>query len=183
MRRLVGRHLGGVRDRGAPPHQAHGCREALDGRRVVRPRDAQRTAELPDTCLDLGLTDGEGAAGSTYYRLVLTNTSGHTCRTGGFGGVSLVGGGNGSQIGAPADRSKSGQVKRLLLKPTAKAEATLQVANAENYPASKCRPAPAEGFRVYPPNETRSAYVESAATGCRNHAVHLLTLSPYAVVG
>jgi len=148
---------------------------------------APATPSGPPSCrtrdLDIGITDGEGAAGSTYSRIVLTNTSDHTCRTGGFGGVSLVGGGNGSQIGAPADRSKSGQVKRLLLKPTAKAEATLQVANAENYPASKCRPAPAEGFRVYPPNETRSAYVESATTGCRNHAVHLLTLSPYALVG
>ena len=133
--------------------------------------------------LRVSLTGGEGAAGSTYYDLTLTNTSGHVCRTGGFGGVSLVGDGNGTQIGAPADRTEPGKVRAITLRPDGRAAATLRVTNAENYSPSKCKPAPAEGFRVYPPNETHAAYVAQGSTGCRNDTVHLLTLTPYQPVG
>ena len=133
--------------------------------------------------LRVALTGGEGAAGSTYYELTLTNTSGHLCHTGGFGGVSLVGDGNGTQIGAPADRTEPGKVRAITLQPEGRAAATLRVTNAENYSPSKCDPAPAEGFRVYPPNETHAAYVAQGSTGCRNDTVHLLTLTPYQPVG
>jgi uncharacterized protein DUF4232 len=133
--------------------------------------------------LRVALMGGEGAAGSTYYELTLTNTSGQACRTGGFGGVSLVGDGSGTQIGAPADRTESGKVRAITLQPDGQATATLRVTNAENYSPSKCDPAPAEGFRVYPPNETRAAYVAQGSTGCRNDTVHLLTLTPYQPVG
>ena len=133
--------------------------------------------------LRVALTGGEGAAGSTYYELTLTNTSGHLCHTGGFGGVSLVGDGNGTQIGAPADRTEPGKVRAITLQPEGRAAATLRVTNAENYSPSKCDPTPAEGFRVYPPNETHAAYVAQGSTGCRNDTVHLLTLTPYQPVG
>jgi hypothetical protein len=133
--------------------------------------------------LRVSLTGGEGAAGSTYYELTLTNTSGHPCRTGGFGGVSLVGDGNGTQIGAPADRTEPGKVRAITLRPDGRATATLRVTNAENYSPSKCDPAPAEGFRIYPPNETHATYVARGSTGCRNDTVHLLTLTPYQPVG
>ena len=133
--------------------------------------------------LRVSLTGGEGAAGSTYYDLTLTNTSGQVCRTGGFGGVSLVGDGNGTQIGAPADRTEPGKVRAITLRPDGRATATLRVTNAENYSPSKCDPAAAEGFRVYPPNETHAAYVAQGSTGCRNDTVHLLTLTPYQPVG
>jgi Domain of unknown function (DUF4232) len=133
--------------------------------------------------LRVSLMGGEGAAGSTYYDLTLTNTSGHMCRTGGFGGVSLVGDGNGTQIGAPADRTEPGKVRAITLRPDGRAAATLRVTNAENYSPSKCEPAPAEGFRVYPPNETHAVYVAQGSTGCRNDSVHLLTLTPYQPVG
>lgn len=133
--------------------------------------------------LRVSLTGGEGAAGSTYFDLNLTNTSEHPCRTGGFGGVSLVGDGNGTQIGAPADRTQAAKVRAVTLQPGGKATATLRETNAENYPATKCRPAPAEGFRVYPPNETHAAYVAHGSTGCRNEKVHLLSLAPYQPAG
>jgi len=113
----------------------------------------------------------------------LRNASTHPCRTGGFGGVSLVRGPQGAPVGAPADRVKKGAVKPVTLKPGARAEATLQVTNADNYPAAKCRPTPVKGFRVYPPNETRSAFAPQATTACRSAKVHLLSLEPYRLVG
>lgn len=133
-----------------------------------------RTADLRVT-----LSAGEGTAGSIYYKVVLTNRSGAACRTGGYGGVSLVGGGNGSPIGAPADRAARDKVTAITLRPGRRAEATLQVTTAENYPAKRCRPTAAAGFRIYPPNETHSVFVKRAVTACANPAVHLLTLSPY----
>ena len=140
-------------------------------------------ARCTTTDLRVALTGGEGAAGSTYYELTLTNTSGQACRTGGFGGVSLVGDGSGTQIGAPADRTETGKVRAITLQPDGQAKATLRVTNAENYSPSKCDPAPAEGFRIYPPNETHAAYVAQGSTGCRKDTVHLLTLTPYQPVG
>jgi hypothetical protein len=133
--------------------------------------------------LDVAMSPGEGAAGSTYYTVVLTNTSKSTCRTGGFGGVALVGGGDGRRIGAPADRVERATARPLMLKAGTRAQAKLQVTTAENYPTKRCRPAQAEGFRVYPPNETHSAFVRRATTACRNSAVHLLKLSPYQRAG
>ncbi|CAN5473768.1 hypothetical protein BH10ACT10_BH10ACT10_03250 [soil metagenome] len=133
--------------------------------------------------LEVRLSPGEGASGSTYFSVRLTNTTGRTCRTGGFGGVSLVGGGDGRQIGAPADRVEKSRLRVVTLKPGASAEAKLQLTEAGNYPAAKCRPVLAQGFRVYPPNETRSAFVRHRATACRNNAVHLLRLSPYQPAG
>jgi len=151
------------------------------------PSSAAPTPSGPTRCttkdLRVSLTGGEGAAGSTYYELTLTNTSGQVCRTGGFGGVSLVGDGNGTQIGAPADRTEPGKVRAITLRPDGRATATLRVTNAENYSPSKCDPAPAEGFRVYPPNESHAAFVAQGSTGCRNDTVHLLTLTPYQPVG
>jgi predicted small lipoprotein YifL len=133
-----------------------------------------RTADLRVT-----LGPGEGAAGSTYYPVRLKNTSGHPCRTGGFGGVSLVASATGKPIGAPADRTKRGQAKPLVLGSGQRAESTLRVVNAENFPAGKCHPMQAKGFRVYPPNETHSAFVEQPSTACRSDQVHLLSLTPY----
>ena len=109
----------------------------------------------------MSLSDGEGAAGSTFYSVRLTNSSDSPCRTGGFGGVSLVGAA-GKQIGAPADRTAKDTVTRITLRPGRAAEATLQVATAENFPAGRCRPARAKGFRVYPPDETHSVFLAAA---------------------
>ncbi|MEO5708931.1 MAG: DUF4232 domain-containing protein [Nocardioidaceae bacterium] len=133
--------------------------------------------------LKVRLSPGEGAAGSTFFLVRLTNTTGLTCRSGGFGGVSLVGGGDGRQIGAPADRVEKPKLRVVTLKPGASAEAKLQLTEAANYPATKCRPVQAQGFRVYPPNQTKSAFVRHPATACRNNAVHLLRLSPYQPAG
>lgn len=131
-----------------------------------------------DLAFSLGST--EGAAGSTYYRLRMTNASSRPCRTGGYGGVSLVSGGDGTQVGAAATREHRGKVVAFLLPPRGHATATLQVVQAGNYPRAKCRPTPTDGLRVYPPNETRSTFVRvDGILGCRSRSVHLLSLTPY----
>ncbi len=126
--------------------------------------------------LEASLSSGGGAAGTTYYRLRLTNTGSATCHTGGYPGVSLVGNHNGTQIGAPADR-KQQSVRAVTLAPGRTASATLGVGTAENYPPHRCKPAAADGFRIYPPNETHALFVAHQTMGCRNTAVRLLQIA------
>jgi hypothetical protein len=133
-----------------------------------------RTADLK-----VSLGAGEGAAGSTYFPLVIKNVSSKPCHTGGFGGVSLVFKPQGSPIGAPADRTQQGSAKPIVLQPGQTASATIQLTDAQNFSTAKCKPAEAAGFRVYPPNETHSAFVAHKTLACTSAKVHLLTLRPY----
>ena len=120
---------------------------------------------------------GDSGAGHRDGWIVLTNVSGHTCRTGGFGGLSYVGHGDGTQVGAPADRS--GPAYTLLVRPGQRIRAAVDEVNALNYPRSTCRPVKVDGFRVYVPNATRSQYVVHPTTGCANAKVHLLDHRSY----
>jgi hypothetical protein len=120
-----------------------------------------------------------GAAGTDYGVIRLTNVSDHACRTGGYGGVSYVGDGNGTQIGASAVRERPGAVRTIVLQPGQRATSLLGEGTAQNYPHGTCRPAKVDGLRVYVPNETRSQYVPHPTTGCRSDAVQLLHQRPY----
>jgi predicted small lipoprotein YifL len=148
---------------------------------------ASPSPAAPRNCAtsDLRVTHSgpEGTAGSTFYTLRLTNISGRPCRTGGFGGVSLVHMATGAPVGAPAQRVHKDQAQPMTLKPGRRAEAALQVVQAGNFSAATCRPVAVQGLRIYPPNETRSAFVPLATTGCRSAQVHLLSLSPYRPAG
>lgn len=158
----------------APPSKSSSASSSVSSSTSPSVPAACRTADLR-----VKLGAGNGAAGSTYYPLRITNTSGHPCRTGGFGGVSLVASATGKPIGAPADRTQRGKAKPIVLDSGQRAHATLQMANAQNFPTGKCHPVQAKGFRVYPPNETHSAFVKRPTTACQNAKVHLLSLTPY----
>ncbi len=120
----------------------------------------------------------DAAMGHTYGWIVLRNTSGHACHTGGYGGVSYVGDGNGTQIGAPAVRLP-GKVATYVLRPGQRLRSPIDEVTALNYPRSTCRPKHVDGFRVYVPNATLSQYVVHPTTGCRNHHVKLIHQKPY----
>lgn len=129
--------------------------------------------------LDASFVVTGGAAGSVYGRMRLTNESDHACVTGGFGGISYVGDGDGTQIGRSAVRERAAQARSYVVRPGQRLVSTVRMSNADNYPASTCRRARVDGFRVYVPNATRSQFVRFRTIGCRNHAVHLLHQRPY----
>ena len=52
-------------------------------------------------------------AGHQYGVIRLKNVSDHACRTGGYGGLSYVGHGDGTQVGAAADRDR-GPVRKTV---------------------------------------------------------------------
>lgn len=120
----------------------------------------------------------DDGAGHRYGLIRIKNVSGHACRTGGYGGVSYVGDGDGTQIGAAADR-EPGAVRSFVVAPGHRLVSPLDEVAAGSYPKKRCRPAHVDGFRVYVPNATQSQYVAHATTGCRNAAVHLLSHRPY----
>ena len=146
------------------------------------PHHAARTAPLP-RCRTVGLKvtlgPGSGTAGSTFVPIRLKNVSGHTCRTGGYGGVAFVGFGNGTQIGHPAVRVHPNRVRSLVVRPGRRVTARLREVDALNFPRATCRPAKTDGLRVIPPNNTAAAFVAQKAFGCKDRRVHLLFLSPY----
>lgn len=121
----------------------------------------------------------DGAAGTIYGRIVLTNTSGHSCHTGGYGGLSYVGHGNGTQIGAPARRIDPSAVATYVLRPGQRLVSPIGETDALNYPRGRCHPTHVDGFRVYVPNATASQYVVHPTTGCRSHHVKLISQKPY----
>lgn len=119
----------------------------------------------------------DAGAGHYYGRMKLTNRGTSPCHIYGFGGLSFVGYGNGTQVGAAADRV--GTATGFDIAPGRSAVSEVDVTVAQNYSAADCRPTPVDGFRVYPPDQTRSLFVPFTTTGCANRAVHLLRMKAY----
>jgi len=142
---------------------------------------AQAAGSPPCTNADLTASYhlGGGAMGTRYGRIVLRNTSDHACHTGGYGGLSYVGDGDGTQIGAPARRLDASDVATYVLRPGQRLRSPIGETEAANYPPRRCHPAHVDGFRIYVPNATASQYVVHPTTGCRNPKVHLLSQKPY----
>lgn len=115
----------------------------------------------------------DAGAGHRFGRLVLTNVSGHACHTSGFGGLSYVGHGNGTQVGAAATRT--GRASAFTLQAGQRAYSAVDEVVSANFPAKRCKPTKVNGFRVYVPNATKSQYVPHQTTGCANSTVHLLS--------
>ncbi len=128
--------------------------------------------------LDVWLnTTGNGAAGSSYYNLNLTNLSSHSCTLFGYPGVSAITQA-GIQLGSAAGRNAQHASTRVTLASarTAKgfetsttrntATVILQITVAENFPTSVCAPITASGLRVYPPGQKESTVVPFPFVGC-----------------
>ena len=138
---------------------------------------ACRTAALRIT---LNVTEGNAGAGSAYYPLNFTNTSGTACEMYGFPGVSFAAAptSSGGQIGAAAQRSAGFSAVAVRLAPRQTAHAWLRVANAGNYPTATCKPVTASYLRVYPPAETAAGYVSHTFNACESSSAALLSVLP-----
>jgi Protein of unknown function (DUF4232) len=108
---------------------------------------------------------GDGAAGSTYFQLELSNTSAKTCTLYGFPGVSAIGR-NGHQLGSAANRDYADPVHLVTLRRGATAHVLLQITDVANFPPASCDPANAVALRVYPPNDRRSVQVPFSFRAC-----------------
>jgi hypothetical protein len=152
---------------------------AVGGLLAPAPLAAAATPACGNGDLTASYHGANGAAGTIYGWIAMRNTSGHTCHTGGYGGVSYVGDGNGTQIGAPARRIDASAVATYVLRPGQRLRSPIGETEALNYPRHRCHPTKVDGLRVYVPNSTRSQYVAHATIGCRSHRVQLIQQRPY----
>jgi hypothetical protein len=108
-------------------------------------------------------------AGTSWSSLVFVNV-GRACALRGFPGVSALAGGR--QIGAAARRERgnppqgAARVDTVILAHDGTASSVLRQPNAQNYPASACRPRLSSVLRVYPPGETRPLSAPYARLEC-----------------
>ena len=127
----------------------------------------------------LQVTAGESSvgAGNTTIPLVFTNTGSAACEIGGYPGVSFVGDGNGTEIGAPAERDSGVSPQTVSLAPGASGTALVNVAQAGNFPG--CTVTPVDGFRIYPPNSYAAIFLPlSGLQGCAEQNIDVLTVQP-----
>jgi hypothetical protein len=118
---------------------------------------------------DLKITQGTGGAGagSVYIPIEFTNTSASPCTLYGYPGVALTTSmAPASQVGAAASRSDARPKTLVTLAPGATASATLQIAQALNYPTASCAPVSASYLQVYPPGQTTAVYLSYKGKGC-----------------
>ena len=142
------------------------------------PSPASGPTRCTSSHLDLSLTAGAGAgAGSRFPYIVFTNTGSSSCTLYGRPGVSFVGNGNGTQLGAAADFDTSVPAATVTLAPGGSAHAPLKITVAQNYDATECQPSASDGLRVYAPGETHAQFIATTDyTACLNASVHLLTV-------
>ena len=111
-------------------------------------------------------SQGNAAAGSSYYPIQFANVSGASCTLYGYPGVSFVTAPGSRQIGPAATRNPAVARQLVTESPGQTAHAELQVINAENYPPADCGLVTAHWLKIYPPNQTGPAYVSFTAQAC-----------------
>jgi hypothetical protein len=113
----------------------------------------------------------EGAAGHFITPIVFTNTSARPCTLFGYPGVSSRASAHGRQLGPAATRTPAARHTITLKAHGGKANALLNEVDTGVVEASACHEAWAEGFRVYPPGQTRAFYFHLKHRVC--------TIGPY----
>ncbi|ONI90473.1 hypothetical protein ALI22I_12100 [Saccharothrix sp. ALI-22-I] len=110
--------------------------------------------------LDIRFGRVEGAAGTVYREVVLTNRGLRTCVLRGYPGVSYVDA-DGNQVGAAAVRA--GERGTLLTLPHgAAAVSDVGFAQIDNFDPDVCDKTPVWGVRVFPPDATEPLYLAMA---------------------
>jgi len=132
-------------------------------------------AACPTRALTVSVGAGNGAAGSTYYPIEFTNSSGTTCSLYGYPGVSFVTA-SGTQVGAAATEDPTYPRILVTLAPGSTVHAEMRITDAQNYPPSICDPASAAQLRIFPPGQTSALYVGTTAMGCSNTSVQILSV-------
>jgi hypothetical protein len=137
-------------------------------------------APTPPGCTTSGLvvwldTQGDGTAGSIYYKLKFTNLSGHACTIRGYPGVSAVDLG-GHQLGSSASHDSVHAPRSVQLTNGATASAVLRIVDVGVLSPSACHQVTAAGLRVHPPGRLTAKYAPFPFSACsRSGPIYLIT--------
>lgn len=129
-----------------------------------KPSKTPTVGPCATTELTASLGASQGAAGSFYMALVLTNKSHVTCTMFGYPGVSYISA-SGAAVGQPASRIK-GHEPTVTVKPGAAASALLHQPNPLVFQPADCHKKKAAGIRIYPPGQTVSLTVAKSTAVC-----------------
>lgn len=125
--------------------------------------------------LQAKLGASQGAAGTIYQVVVLTNTSDATCTLYGYPGVSFVSGVGGKVIGAPAVRNPAFADALVTLAPGGQANTLVGVEDVGALPQSKCQAGKATWLQIYAPGDTGALYVQYSSQVCTNASETFMT--------
>jgi hypothetical protein len=120
-------------------------------------------------------TQGNGAAGSSFYNLQFTNLSEHACRLFGYPGVSAVDL-SGRQVGHVGGRDAVHPAATVTLPAGGSAHTILRIVEAGNFPKARCGPVTAAGLRVYPPDQTASKLIPYPFAACSRNSATVLSV-------
>ncbi|RFA07191.1 hypothetical protein B7R21_16505 [Subtercola boreus] len=140
--------------------------------------------QCADSALAVAVTPAAGgaAAGSVFFTVDFTNTGAGACDLRGAPGVSIVGDGNGTQLGSPA-RQTDQTLATVTLQPGQSVSAPLQQTNidAAGGPlAGNCTVVPGDGYRIYPPHSFTAFFVASAGILACSNTVDWMNVGPVA---
>ncbi|TPW73525.1 DUF4232 domain-containing protein [Schumannella sp. 10F1B-5-1] len=151
------------------------------------PQDPDAPAgQCADDELKVAVTEDAGgaAAGSIGYRVSFTNTGSAACELRGYPGVSVVGHGDGTQLGEPAERpGASGPAIEAVDIPVGQSvAASMTVVNlGSDGGALGCATEQGDGWRVYPPHSFAAVFVPDAGVAaCDDSQVWMHLTAPVA---
>jgi Domain of unknown function (DUF4232) len=118
----------------------------------------------------------QGTAGAVQVVIVFKNLNNVPCTLYGFPGVSLAAGTPVTDVGQPSSENPATARELVTLAPGGYANATLQIEDAANFPASSCMPVATTWMEVIPPNQTVPLNIPYNSTACKG-STKLLTVT------
>ena len=145
------------------------------------PRCAAASGQYGNVSAWVADGQGNGAAGTIYYPLELTNLSRHACSLYGFPGVSAISR-TGQQLGSPASWASGGTFgtpRTVVVEPGATVHAILAYHDAAVSTAPGCHAVNTTSqLRVYPPDQRGAAYAFFDLPACSHAGPAYLSVGP-----
>jgi hypothetical protein len=98
----------------------------------------------------------------------------------GWPGVSFVGYGDGTQVGAPARLDRNTAHPSLTLRPGGSAQAPITIAAPAVFDPKQCAATAADGLRVYPPGSRTSLYIADQRDVCSSTTIDQMAVGAFA---
>lgn len=137
--------------------------------------------QCADGVIQITVSGSDAGAGSIASNVVFTNTGQESCVLRGAPGVSVVGDGNGTQLGAAAEQQEDASPTDVTLPAGGSASALLTSVNigSDGGPLDGCEAVTGDGYRIFPPHSFTAVFVASAGVpACSNAAVTWMTIGP-----
>lgn len=144
---------------------------------VARADDTVQVAPCGAAQLAPSLGPPEGAAGTTFYPLILQNSGDGACSMSGYPAVSFIAGSDNHPVGAAATQDPD-EPGTVVIDPGQATSANVGIINAANFPED-CDAVPVSGLQVSLPGQSDPLVVGHADTGCASAAYSTLRVGPF----